>query len=37
MDHKTADCLHDFEILEIEVKLQLQGLDLKINFLDENS
>ena len=29
MVQKTADCLHDFGTFEIEVKLQLQGLNLK--------
>ena len=29
MAHKTADCLHDFEILEIEVKIAAAGVRFK--------
>ena len=35
--HKSADHLPSFGIFEIEAKLQLQGLNLKLEFWNENS
>ena len=34
---KTGDCLPSFEFVEIEAKIQLQGLKFKLEFLDKNS
>ena len=34
---KTVDCLPSFEFFEIEAKIQLQWLNLKLEFLDKNT
>ena len=36
-DHKIVDGLPNFEIFEFKGKLELQGLNFKLEFMNENS